>query len=531
MIYEHLYVNLKFDKNLALCAMKLLHFSMIMLSLVALTFSFGIYGVQAQSIDAQCANTTEIAKSVIPPNNPGLPLLKNYTLRCASMSGSAIQMDYVPNVSSVVNSQTNLNPQSVIEMMSYSGNDISATVYTGQAAHVPVKIKVKDGYSMSSVHFSMVNLPPKVQSWTDPRDSGFLANQPVNGSLVNATINVYVDSGAKQGSYDIGIAADGSIMDSAGKYVQLNQSRIGILHLAISGQDKVWSDVGLPEIHQDTICSNAPGGGRMCSGFPAYEEYPVTVYGQGQKVSMSIPDLPAGRYARFVPDEVIATPDGTSLSMIAAGIVKPGVPNALFTPVATIVGQSSDGAKTVSYIPIAAIQNLTVIHSPAPMGFTDNFGGNGQQGFGISGVVYDPQDYTGSPLHVKLSVLGMDKGTKIVQMPSWLSVSIPEPSFDLSPTIPYYFSLDFSSDNASVGTYPVAIKEDMGNSSFVQDVMIKIYNPPRFGGPMLGPSVSPMSADGASTSNMGNAIVLAEVGVPIATGISVGVILSSRKKR
>ncbi|HEX5458121.1 MAG TPA: hypothetical protein VFX64_07030 [Candidatus Nitrosotalea sp.] len=511
--------------------MKFLHFSMIILSLVALTFSFDISGVQAQSTDAQCANTTEIAKSVIPPNSPGLPLLKNYTLRCASMSGSAIQMDYVPNVSSVVNSQTNLNPQSVIEMMSYSGNDISATVNTGQSAHVPIKIKVKDGYSLSSVKFLMVNLPSRIQSWTDPRDSGFLANQPVNGSLANATINIYVDSGAKQGSYDIGIAADGSIMDPAGKYIQLNQSGIGILHLAISGQDKVWSDVGLPEIHQNTMCSDAPGGGRMCSGFPAYEEYPVTVYGQGQKVVMSVPDLPAGKYARFVPDEVIATPDGTSVKMIAAGIVKPGSPNALFTPVVTIVGQSSDGAKTASYTPIAVIQNLTIIHSPAPIEFTGNFGGNGQQGFGISGVVYDPKDYTGSPLHVKLSVLGMDNGTKIAQMPSWLSVSIPEPSFDLSPTIPYYFSLDFASDNASVGTYPVAIKEDIGNSSFVQDVMIKIYNPVRFGGPMLSPSASPMPSDGESTSDIGNAIVLAEVGVPISAGISAGVILSSRKKR
>lgn len=515
--------------------MKLLHYSMIMMGLVTFTFSFGMSSVQAQSIDAQCANTTELAKSVIPPNSPGLPLLQNYTLRCASMSGSAIQMDYVPNVSSAVTSQTNLNSQSMIEVIPNSGNDISVTVHTGQTAHIPVKIKVKDGYSMSSVQFSMVNLPLRVQSWTDPRDSGFLASQPVNGSLANATINIYVDSGAKQGSYNIGIEADGSMMDSAGKYIQLNQSEIGMLHLAISGQDDIWSDVGLPDIHQDTICSEVDGG-RTCSGFPAYEEYPVTVYGSGQKVTMSVPDLPSGKYIRFVPGVVTATPSGSSLKMIVAGIVKPGVPNALFTPVATITAQSSDGKKSASYIPIVTIQNLTVMHSPGPMVFTDNFGGNGQQGFGISGVVYDPEDYTGPPLHVTLSVLGIDDGT-ITPMPSWLSVSIPGPSFDLTPTIPYYFMLDYSSNNASLGTYPVAIKEDMGNSSFVQDVMIKIYNPPRLGGPMMGPSVSPIHASssasvgGGSSGDVGTAIVLAEVGIPIAVGISVGVILSSRKKR
>ncbi|MDE1832251.1 MAG: hypothetical protein KGI02_07770 [Thaumarchaeota archaeon] len=511
--------------------MNLLDFSMIVIGLVITIFSFGISHVQAQRSDAPCVNITDLAKSIIPPNSEGFPMFKNYTLRCTTMSGSAIQMDYMPNVTPVANLQTNLNSQSMIAMITGSGNDISTTVHAGQAAHVPVKIQVKDGYSISSAQFSMVNLPPRVQSWTDPRDSGFLANQPVNGSLANATINIYVDSGAKSGSYDIGIAADGSMMDSAGKYIQLNQSEIGMLHLTISGQDNIWSDVGLPDVHQDTMCLDIAGSGRSCSGFPAYEEYPVTVYGQGQKVAMSVPDLPAGKYVRFVPSDVTATPRGTSLKMIAAGIVRPGAPNALFTPVATIVAQSSDGAKSSSYIPIAETQNITVIHSPGPIAFTDNFGGNGQQGFGISGVVYDPLNYTDAPLHVKLSVLGIDNGT-IIPMPSWLSVSIPDSLFDLVPTVPYYFMLNFSSTNASLGTYPVAIKEDMGDSSFVQDVLIKIYNPPRFGGLMLGPSVSPTPVSvGVTSSDMGNAVVLAGVGVPIAAVVSAGVILSSRKKR
>ncbi len=500
--------------------------------LVTLIFSFGMSSVQAQNSNSQCVNMTELAKSISPPNSPGLPLFKNYTLRCTTMSGSAIQMDYVPNVESSVNSKTNLNSQSMIEMIPNSGNDISVIVNTGQSAHVPVKIKVENGYSISSVQFSMINLPPRVQSWTDPRDSGFFMNQPVNGSLANATINIYVDSGAKAGSYDIGVEADGSMMDSAGKYIELNQSEIGTLHLTISGKDNVWSKVGLPDIHQDTICSDLHGG-KLCAGFPAYEEYPVTVYGQGQKVTMSVPDLPGGKYVRFVPGDVTAMPSGTSLKMITAGIVKPGAPNALFTPVVAIVAQSSDGTKAVSYIPIATIQNLTVIHSPTPIAFTENLGGDGREGFGISGVVYDPEDYTGAPLQVKLSVLGMDNGTKIIPMPSWLSVSIPESSFDLAPTVPYYFTLNFSSDNAPLGTYPVAIKEDMGDSSFVQDVMIKIYNPPVHGGVMLGPSVSPTPThvDDASNNDMSNAVVLAEVGMPIAVGIAVGMLLFTKKRK
>ena len=513
--------------------MKTLRLSIIMVGILILSISsFDMSSAQSQnSTNSKCMNMTEIDKSIVPPHGEELPMFKNYALGCTTVSGSAIQMEYVPNVTPVANLQTNLNSQSMIEIIPGSGNDISATVSAGQSAHVPVKIQVKDGYGMSSVQFSMINLPPRVQSWTDPRDSGFLANQPVNGSLANATINIYVDSGAKSGSYYIGIAADGSMIDSAGKYIQLNQSEIGMLHLTISGQDNIWSDVGLPDVHQDTMCLDTGNGGKSCSGFPAYEEYPVTVYGEGQKVTMSVPDLPAGKYVRFVPGDVTATPGGTSVKMIAAGIVRPGAPNALFTPVATIVAQSSDGTKSSSYIPIAEIQNITVIHSPGPIAFADNFGGDGQQGFGISGVVYDPKNYTGAPLHVKLSVLGIDNGT-ITPMPSWLSMSIPDSSFDLVPTVPYYFMLNFSSTNASLGTYPVAIKEDMGDSSFVQDVMIKIYNPPRFGGVIMGPSITPIATSVSVTSNdVDNAIVLALVGVPIAAGVSIGVLLFARKKK
>ncbi|MDH2908297.1 MAG: hypothetical protein PXX83_09420 [Candidatus Nitrosotalea sp.] len=508
--------------------MKTLHYSMIAFGLIGILI-FGLSSAQAQNSTESCVNMTELAKSINPPGSPELPMLKNYTLRCTTMSGSAIQMDYVPKVVSVINPQTNLNPQSMIKMIPDSGNNLSVILHTGQSLHVPVKVKVKDGYSTSSIQFSMVNVPPRVQSWTDPRDSGFFTNPPINGSLANATINVYVDSGAKAGTYDIGIEADGSMMDSSGKYIELNQSEIGTLHLTISGQDNIWSDVGLPDMHMDTICSDM-GTGKLCSGFPSYEEYPVTVYGQDQKVTMSVPDLPAGKYVRFVPGNVVATPNGTMLKMIASGIVKPGAPNALFTPVVTIIAQSSDGDEAASYIPIAEIQNLMVIHSPKPIEFGGNFGGNGATGFGIYGVVYDPINYTSNPLQVKLSVLGMDNGTRVVPMPSWLSVSIPEPLFDLTPTIPYYISLSFSSNSAPLGTYPVAIKEDVGDSSFVQDVMIKIYNPSMYHGevPLI---TSPSPSDDASPSDEANMVILLEVGMPIAAGISAGVLLFSKKRK
>ena len=202
--------------------MKTLQISIVMIGFLALsTLSFDVSSAQAQnSTNSKCMNTTEIDKSIVPPHGEGFPLLKNYKLQCANKTGSAIQMNYVPNITPVVNEQTKSNSQSMLEMIPNSGNAITAVVDTGKSTHIPVKIRVENGYSIFSASLSMVNIPPHVQTWTDPRDAMFFMNELVNGSLANATINIYVDSGAKAGTYDIGIEADGSMTDPTGKNIE-----------------------------------------------------------------------------------------------------------------------------------------------------------------------------------------------------------------------------------------------------------------------------------------------------------------------
>ena len=465
-------------------------FSLTILALLLPTISY------AQT-ESPCMNSTDLGKILrTPPHMPQYP--QGYRMQCATKVGSAIYENYVPNGTATNTAQEIPSAiQSPIQIVPYSGSLIAAELSQGQSAQIPVKISIAKGYQFFSVRLSSENIPPHIQSWIDPQDSSFFIHDPANPNLSNGTIYVYVDSDAKPGSYDILIDATGSVQNPSGNNTELNQIPIGVLHLTISGSSKLWMDVGQPDMQRANICENM-GFGTTCSGFVAYEEYPITVYGQNEQVTMSAPDLPAGKYLRFIPNETVATPVGTQIKMITSGIVTPGVPNAIFTPVVTLAAKSNDDRAT-SYIQIASTQNMSIISAPHQIEFLGRFGGDGHAGNGIFGVVYNPPDYNSNPLHVKLDVLGMQNGNAIDPMPSWLSVSIPTSSFDLVPTIPYFFTIDFTSNNASLGTYPVAIGENVGGSNFVQDVGITIYNPPVFGGPIPSSGSSLQLGPGPNT--------------------------------
>jgi hypothetical protein len=200
----------------------------------------------------------------------------------------------------------------------------------------------------------------------------------------------------------------------------------------------------------------------------------------------------------------------------------------------TVTAVSPDGNMAVNYLQIAESHNLTVIHSPNPINLTSNFGGNGKSGFAIFGVVYDPSNYSSEPLPVKLSVLGLDDRGKIISMPPWLSVSIPDSTFSLRPTIPYYFTIEFNSYNASIGTYPVAIAEKVGDSSFTQDVDIRIYQPAMMGGGLaLGPSMSSPVPNMAPVQDQSNPVQLIEpivIGIGLTGGGIFGILYFTREK-
>src|SRR5579883_3681899 len=456
-------------------------YALLTIGLCALAFALHST-VYAQS-QSQCMSMADLQKATLrPPHGPPL-YPKGYTMQYATKVGSAIYENYVPNGTLAPNLPQEEIPSEIkspLRVIPYLGSlDVEAKA--GQSIQIPVKIGVDPHYSLGYVQFSVENVPSHVQSWIDPTDSDFLKHLPANQSESNGTIYIYVDSAAKAGSYDLLVDAHGSLKNETGNETDFDKTPIGIMHLTISENATTWIDVGLPDIHRATTCfQNGPG--RSCSGFVAYEEYPLTIYGKNEQVTMTVPDLPSGKFLQFIPNQTVATPTGAAIKMMTSGIVTPGVPNALFTPVITIVAKNADGTNASSYIPIARTENMSIINSPQKIDLDGRFGGNGHSGSGIFGVIYSPQDYTSNPIPVKLSVLGLQNGTRIVPLPSWLSVSIPDSSFDLTPLVPYFFTVNFTEVNGSLGTYPVAIGENVDGSNFVGYVPITIYNPPVFGG-------------------------------------------------
>ncbi|MDE1766842.1 MAG: hypothetical protein KGI27_11315 [Thaumarchaeota archaeon] len=451
----------------------------------------------------------ELEKSVLTPTIGPSLYPKGYVMQCATKVGSVTYENYVPN-GTLASSQQQEIPSEIkfpLRVLPYSGSSIDVAARAGQSIQIPVKIEVDPHYSLIDAQFSVENIPSHVQSWIDPSDSDFLKHLPANQSESNGTIYIYVDSAAKAGSYDLLIDASGSIKNVSGNETDFGQTPIGIMHLFISENATTWIDVGLPDIHRANMCF-PEGSGHSCAGFVAYEVYPLTVYGKNQQVTMTVPDLPAGKFLRFIPNQTVAIPSGTKIKMITSGIVTPGAPNALFTPVITIVARNEDGTNASSYIPVAKTENMSIINSPQKIDLLGRFGGNGHSGTGIFGVLYSPQDYTGNPIPVKLSVLGLQNGTKIVSLPTWLSVSIPDSSFDLTPLIPYFFTINFTAVNGSLGTYPVAIGENVGGYNFVGDIQITVYNPPFLGGAI--PSVENLH----SASNMQSPLTQFKSGIP-----------------
>ena len=460
---------------------------------------------------------------------------QGYEAKCFTISGNGTYITYVPNDAEITNMQKIQfsSSASAIHVLSDSGSALDVLLNTGQSKQIPIKIAIDNGSTLFYARISLVNLPTNVQAWISPSVSDFFVEQLNKNGTANATLFVYVDSGAKSGKYEIPIVAtDGTVKDSSGNETQLNHQVIGTVHLTISGHDDVWASVGLPVDHQASLCSKAPGGGMTCSGFVAYEEYPITVYSSNEKqVKLILPDIPSGKYARFIPDNPIARPNGAASTLIIAGFVKPGVPNALFNPVVTVTTISQDGNKAVNYLEIAESQNLTVLHSPQPIDLTGNFGGDGKSGYGTFGAVYDPADYSSTPLQVQLSVLGIDDGGKITAMPSWLSVLIPDSSFSLKPTIPYYSTIEFTSNNATLGTYSVAIDENVGGSSFTRDIDIKIYNPSFSGGSaMLAPSNGPNMTPVGTQVNVIQIIESIVIGMGLAGGSIFGILYLTKKR-
>ena len=201
-----------------------------------------------------------------------------------------------------------------------------------------------------------------------------------------------------------------------------------------------------------------------------YQKLPITVFSNTtQAVTLDATTVQKGGWIKFVPDKIVATPDGSTSDMLIAGYLIPFSSNpSAEKPL--IIEASSENESTTAVIPIRFGTISVINDEPSPINLDKIRANSNGTHYSISNVVYDPLDSDSSgSISVSFSVIGMWKDGNISDLPDWLSVNIPKESFVLNATSPHHFMIIIHTENAPVsGTYHIAINENVDGKSFTQ---------------------------------------------------------------
>lgn len=407
-------------------------------------------------------------------------------------------------------------PVPPIQILSANGGPLDIAIKQGESLQVPVTVKLDKGYEMTSlVNFMMNEIPHHIHAWFDTNS---LSNRTKDQQLFNVTMYLYADSNAPLGKYTVKIIASGLIVDlktgqaiqvmnfTAAQVPQGNPIEDSWKHIISSSQvlgvsnltvlpvsNPVSMDIGSPDVHSGTFCMDMGNGGRSCGGFGTYTEFPITTSSQkATNVTLHAFDIPYGGWVKFSPPQLAVGPSGSSAKMIVAGVVQPygGPP----PDTRAMKVQALSGGKSValSYVPLIKGHSLSVLNSSGPIDLDGQIINNiNGTNFNTFGVVYDAENSSEKSLPVNLSVLGLHDSNASA-LPPWIKVKIPKSSFILNDSIPYYFTLGTITTNAPVGLHQIAIKENVGDKTFVSNLQLQIMKPICIGGPgMCGPQPTP----------------------------------------
>lgn len=395
-------------------------------------------------------------------------------------------------------------------------SSLGTGIVQGNYVQFPLHITLDGNYRMDAVELYMDTLPANVQGWIDPPS---LLTRFNDEHTVNATIKLYVDSNAVPGDYEIPVVGQGVITDlTTGEAIQIlnrtivmnnvpmkddheilqqqQESRptLATFHLKIlPNPNTLGINLGSPDSKAITFCLDVTEG-QSCSGFIAYQEFPITVYSANKtNTRLEAENVPQGTWLKIMPTQFVTNSSGTSATMRMFGEMEPFLMNPSDTKIMTVRVISDDGNSAISYLPVIKNQDITVLRSETEITLQNkmllNEDGMNQA---IFGVVYDPNDISKKTMPVHLSVLGLVNDSEVISLPSWIEVKIPVTTFSLNASMPYYFAIQVNTKSAPVGTHYVAVKETVGNQSFVSNLQAEVSQPICMGGPgMCGPQPTP----------------------------------------
>lgn len=399
-------------------------------------------------------------------------------------------------------------------------NDTAKVVQGGFTKFTVEAGPISQNYRLHNISL-WIDTPTGIEAWFD-KYSIFSYDY----KLENLTMYVYAGSAANPGINSLkiegkGVAANlvsgtvfnvGNPMPPAGpprfpaeiSSLHENGQQIGAINITINSPSKPSAHVtvGKPDVHYVNLCSTRSGthgGGGTCMGFVGYEEFPLMVYSDMTgTVNLSASNLPNGAWIKFLPQQVVATPEGTPAKLVLAGALEPFEINVLDVKVAHIYANSTQGS-SIAYLPLGNNgEKVQVLNGTAPMEFGSpivNINSTTPSPFGI---VYDSNPTTNS-LSVLLSVLGVEQNNKTVPMPSWLSVDFVPSSFTLNASQPFYLKMETSTITPPSGSNAtVVVGEQIGGKIYTGHIQIKVPPAVYFGaggGLRLAPAMTGGSSD------------------------------------
>jgi hypothetical protein len=356
-----------------------------------------------------------------------------------------------------------------------NGTALYVEVGLGQTVQLPYDINFETNYTTSDLQLAINS-----SSFVDTTISPVFSTETINGIPPGEKmITIHASPRTTPGNYTLTITGTGRMGDdTTGWMTNLNNTVLAKIHVLVkpySGQISLRA--GSAHYEMRTFCVNLEPSGESCGSSPIYEKVPLTVYSNStQTVKISALGLEEGEWVKFVPDKIVAGPGGAFAKMIIAGYEVPVIQNPLADK-PLVIKISSQNETQTTIIHVIPLNPISILNFSSPIRLGSITVNSNEVNFVGSEAVYDPLDNSNSTLPVHLSVLGLLDGNNVSLLPYWFSVGIPNPSFTLNATQPYYFIITVKTSNAPTsGTYNVAIDENIGDRHYIQPLGVTIEN-------------------------------------------------------
>ena len=238
-----------------------------------------------------------------------------------------------------------------------------------------------------------------------------------------------------------------------------------------------------PTYYKDSFIYDTIHGAK----FVLYEDFPVQINSMySQNIDLKVASDVDYIWAKFVPNNNANLTEKSGTVLRIFGAVKPFVPT-LFNQTLYVKSIDRNGSSSMTSIPIVKntiMQDMSVIRENTPIKYKNEIMvKKSTKFFSIFGVVYDPESIstshvmeTNPDLAINIEPVGMMSNGIITKFPSWINMTSVNLPLSLKQNQPAHYVFFGETSNAPPGTYEIAIRETIGNNSFIETVTFTVLD-------------------------------------------------------